>query len=45
MVWAVRRRTPDASGGDDVVGAAQALVAAQYSRSAPPRPRKRTRRR
>jgi preprotein translocase subunit SecF len=45
MEWAVRRRTAEASGGDDVVGAAQALAAAQYTRSAPPRPRKRTRRR
>jgi preprotein translocase subunit SecF len=43
--WAVRRRTAEASGGDDVTGAAQTLAAAQYTRSAPPRPRKRTRRR
>ena len=43
--WAIRRRTSEASGGDDMAGAAQALAAAQYTRSAPPRPRKRTRRR
>jgi preprotein translocase subunit SecF len=43
--WAMRRRSADTTGGDDVIDADQLAAAAQYARSTPPRPRKRGRRR
>jgi len=43
--WALRRRTAETTGGEDASDLAQTVAAAQYTRSTPPRPRKRTRRR
>jgi preprotein translocase subunit SecF len=43
--WKLRRRTAEASGGEAVPDDGQVAAAAQYTRTAAPRPRKRARRR
>jgi preprotein translocase subunit SecF len=43
--WALRRRTAETTGGEGTSDLAQTMAASQYSRSTPPRPRKRARRR